>query len=342
MRFGGLIAAIVFAAVAAVIVLRMSANQETAPQVQSSGGDQAALKTVNVYVAAVAIPIGTTLAQEMVAIQPWPDHLVPEGFIRADSGTNIVGMVARGAFQVQEPFLASKLANPNDPNFLAGSLPKGMRVITLQTNEIEGVGGFVFPGDHVDIMFTHQITRWVTPPAAASASGSAAGAVQPREQATTITESLLTNVIVLATDQRASSSNTTDKNGNLIIPRSVSLMVSPTDAQRLRLAAQKGTLTLALRSLQDKESADPLIVTGPADISAAEEMTGGAASSGGSIAVVRGVNMTEAPYRGDDIMLTPNATQPAQIVRSTAVTPVPVVAIPVPTPQLPPEPAAAP
>ncbi len=342
MRFGGLIAAIVFAAVAAVIVLRMSANEEPTPQQQIMGESQPALKAVNVYVAATPVPIGSTLAQEMIAVQPWPEHLVPEGFIRTDSGTSIVGMVARGPFQVQEPFLASKLANPNDPNFLAGALPKGMRVITLQTNEIEGVGGFVFPGDHVDIMFTHQITRWVTPPSTSNSSA----VVQPREQATTITESLLTNVMVLATDQRVSSSNTTDKNGNLIIPRSLSLMVSPTDAQRLRLAAQKGTLTLALRSLQDKESSDPLIVTGPADISSVEEFAG-AAGGGGAIMVVRGVDMTEAPYR-DDPALSPNAgQQPAQVVRSTTATPAPAVPMPAPatseaTPQLPPESAPAP
>ena len=341
MRFGGLIAAIVFAAVAAVIVLRMSANDEPAQQTPVAGGEQLQLKTVNVYVAAQPVPIGATLAQEMIAVQPWPEHLVPEGFIRTDSGANIVGMIARAPFQVQEPFLASKLANPNDPNFLAGALPKGMRVITLQTNEIEGVAGFVFPGDHIDVMFTHQITRWVTPPST-SATGAAP---QPREQATTITETLLTNVLVLAADQRVSSSNTTDKNGNLLIPRSISLMVSPTDAQRLRLAAQKGTLTLALRSLQDKESSDPLIVTGPADISSVQETVGG--TGGGAIMVVRGIDATEAPYRDDSALSSgTNQQTTPQVIRAAVPSPTAPTAAappsPAPTESPAPPPVAAP
>lgn len=344
MRFGGLIAAIVFAAVAAVVVLRMSAKEETTA-VTVTTNTQQPLKTANIYVAAVPIPIGSTISQEMVGIQPWPEHLVLEGFIRADSGTNIIGMVARAAFQGQEPLLSSKLANPNDPNFLAGALPRGMRVLTVQTNEIEGVGGFVFPGDRVDVMLTHQISRWVMPPGATSA----AAQVQPREEVEPITETLLTNVMVLAVDQRAASSNTTDKNGNLIIPRSVSLMVSPGDAQRVRLAAQKGTLTLALRSLQDKESTDPLITTSVADISSVQG-AGGFATSG-TVLVVRGVEATESPSSTGGGSAA--ATAPTQIVRAseaqaaptvqaTAPAPAPVASAPVippsPDPSLPPAP----
>lgn len=284
MRFGGLIAAIVFAAVMAVIVLRMSAD--TAP-VATTTSSAPQLKSASIYVAAQPIPIGSTITQEMVSVQAWPEHLMLEGFIRAEGTRNPVGMIARAPFQAQEPILSSKVTNAQDPNFLAGSLPKGMRILTIQTNEIEGLAGFVFPGDRVDILLTHDVERWSNPPAVL-------GRVQPAQRVTdAITETLLTNVTVMAVDQRASSANAVDKNGNLIVPRSVSLMVSPTDAQRLRLAAREGTLTLALRSLEDRESADPLILTGFRDISQYVDRAAGdstdAVATGGGVLVIRGI-----------------------------------------------------
>ncbi len=266
----------------------MSSHEE-APVQQQVISAPPPVKTVNIYVASQPIPIGTTITQDMIGIQPWPEHLVLDGFIHADGGPSIIGEVARAPFQAQEPFLSSKLANPSDPNFLAGSLPKGMRVLTIQTNEIEGIAGFIFPGDHIDVLLTHQIQKWVSPPASVGGK-----ALAPHQEADAVTETLLTNVLVLAVDQHSTSSNAVDKNGNLIIPRSISLMVSPTDAQRLRLGAQKGTLTLALRSLQDKESADPLTITTSSDITQAGDP--GAVNGGGptSVMVVRGIEALES------------------------------------------------
>lgn len=277
MRFGGLIAAIVFAAIAAVVVLRMSGD-DSAP---ATGENAPQLATTNIYVAAQPIPVGTTLTQDMIVAQPWPSHLVLNGFLPATEETVVAGMVTRAAFQPQEPIISSKLSNPSDPNFLAGALPKGMRVITLQTNEIEGLAGFVFPGDYVDVILTHEIKKWITQP-----SSDPAAAPTLVEEIDAVTETLLTNVKVLAVDQRASGAGSTDEKGNLIIPRSISLMVSPTDAQRLRLGAERGTLTLALRSLSDRESADPLTITAITDISQAPAYEAGATDS---INVVRGI-----------------------------------------------------
>ncbi len=287
MRFGGLIAAIVLAAIAAVIVLRMSATQAP-PPVQP--GDAPSVRSASIYVAAQPIAIGTTISEEMVTTQPWPEHLLLDGFMKADGRTTPVGMVARAPFQTQEPLIASKVANAQDPNFLAGALPKGMRVITIQTNEIEGIAGFIFPGDRVDILLTRDVTKWVRPPA----SSGQANAIQTTDA---ITETLLTNVTVVAVDQRSTAQGATDKNGNLVTPRSVSLMVSPMDAQRLRLGVAKGTLTLVLRSLDDREAADPLIITGISDVSQYQEAEGLTGGGAGSVLIIRGVDTEEAPGR---------------------------------------------
>ena len=98
---------------------------EQAPQVQA----------VNILVAREVVPIGTVITQEMVDQQPWPSHLVLDGFIVAGDGqTNVVGMVTRSELQVQEPLSIYKLANPNDANFIAAALPKDRRALTLQVD----------------------------------------------------------------------------------------------------------------------------------------------------------------------------------------------------------------
>lgn len=315
MRFGGLIAAIVFAAIAAIVVLQMSGSKAPPPAPSDTGTQ--AVNTTNVYVAAKEIPVGAKITADMVVVQPWPSHLVisgPNGFVTADGDQKVEGMIARASFQQNEPIIASKLSNLDDPNFLAGALPKGMRVLTIATNEIEGVAGFIFPGDYVDVILTREVKKWVTPPNAAQT-----GPQSLQAETDAITETLLTNVKVLAVDQRAGGSNATDKNGNLIIPRSVSLMVSPVDAQRLRLGAKKGTLTLALRPLADRESADPLTLTRSGDISQypdAETIGGG----NGGVLVVRGILSEQSassmvpganPAAGGTTIIMNNPTLPA-------------------------------
>lgn len=279
----GLLIALIIAIGLAAAVMMTSTGPAPAPVAQTAAAPE--IRTTNIYVAAQPIPIGTVVKQEMLTIQPWPEHLVLPGFMRADGGAqNVVGYVARSPFQPQEPIINSKLAKPSDPNFLAGELPKGMRVITIMTNETEGVAGFLFPGDHVDVMLTHDVER----------PRPGGRGEMMRE---VVTESLLNNVTVLAVDQRAAGAQSADPEGKLAIPRSVSLMVSPTDAQRIRLGQKVGTLTLSLRALADRESADPMTLTQQRDISqfksAAPEAKPAAASSTtvtpDGVVIIRGI-----------------------------------------------------
>ena len=265
MRFGGLIAAVVFAAIAAVVVLRMSGNSAPAP---STAAPAPEAKSVNIYVATKPITIGTTIAETDIGVQPWPEHLMLDGFVPADGKTNLVGMVTRAPMLQNEPVTAGKFANPNDPNFLAGELPKGMRVITILVNEADGVAGFVFPGDHVDLIYTHDVDKVTYVP---NSGGEGTHIEKTREP---VSETLLTNVKVLAIDQRSSAAGATDAKGNLVIPRSASLMVSAADSQRVRLAQRSGAVSLVLRALADKESADPLTLTGASDISQSKTEAG--------------------------------------------------------------------
>ena len=301
MRFGPLIAAIVLAAIAAVVVLRMSGNDAPPPTAQVQQAPQ--MKTVNIFVAAKPIAIGSKITPDMVVSQPWPEHLMLSGFVPSDGGTEkVIGTIARAPFQQQEPILASKLANPNDPNFLAGELPQGMRVISIITNETEGLAGFVFPGDHVDVILTHEVEREKVTEVTSMTSG-ASGTQSTTNIAKTpykepVTETLLNNVLVVAVDQRATGAGATDKDGKLIIPRSVSLMVSQVDAQRIRLGQKIGTLTLSLRALADRDSVDPMTIVGSESVSQYREPKATVPSMPSDVVIYRGApkeNTGKAP-----------------------------------------------
>lgn len=289
MRFGGLIFAIALAAVAAFIVLSMSGGSSTQVAQTPGQAPQQAMKTANVIVAAQAIAPGTLITDAMLEMQPWPDHLVlggKEGFAIAGEDA-VSGMISRGNFQPQEPIIKSKLVNKDNPNFIAGTLPKGMRMVTIQTNETDGLAGFVFPGDRVDLMLTHEVDqdKWTAP------QSGGAGQMQRTTEKKSFTETLLTNIRVLAVDQRSTGGVNDD--GTIPIPRSVSLAVSPSDAQRIRLGQKVGALTMTLRSLEDKESADPITLTSMQDISQYAQPARGGAVKGG-IMIVRGTKSEES------------------------------------------------
>ena len=115
--------------------------------------------TVDVYTAKQDIPIGTIVKQELLDLQPWPKNLVLPDMVVAEAPHpgDIVKMITRTPFSKGEPIMLNKLANENDPSFLAASLAEGMRLITVAVDVVSGVGGFIFPGDHVDILLTHEV-----------------------------------------------------------------------------------------------------------------------------------------------------------------------------------------
>jgi len=110
-----------------------------------------------------------------------------------------------------------------------------MRAVTVPVSEKTGVGGFVFPGDHVDMMLTQTIN---------GADG----------QALNTTETILKNLRVLATDQKTET--TTNEDGKTVVKafRTVTMEATPKIAEKISVAQTIGTLSLSLRSLADSQS----------------------------------------------------------------------------------------
>jgi pilus assembly protein CpaB len=206
--------------------------------------------TKDVYVALTPLAVGDVIDQTKLDRQPWPENLISEGFIVAGSqgAAQITGMVARAPFQAGEVLMYSKLANPEDPGFLAAQLPEGMRAVTISTDPVAGLAGFIYPGDRVDVLFTHSLLSKEEKRMAieeAEESGEKEKEVQEKR----ITEMLIADVRVLAVNQRAVI--TGDEKPRDLLPSSITLEVRQQDAQRLRLAEREGEVSLVLRSLHE-------------------------------------------------------------------------------------------
>lgn len=270
-----LFVSIALAAAAAFFVIKVSQEKPKAPAeekvrvVVEPQYIEKEVPTTMVMVARSDIPLGTLLtrenAEQYLDRQPWPSHLVLEGFIRFKKGGSVMdslrgasaeggkgarpitGLVTRATFRRGEPIIMSKLANPNDPSFLAATLPPGMRAVTLSVDAVSGVAGFLFPGDRVDVLITHTVQV-------------VEGAGTPGTQ---VTEVLLTDVKVLAVDQRSEAK----VEGKMSIPSNVTVEVSQENAQKIRLAEGNGRLSLALRSMMDRDLERLARPTGKADLS---------------------------------------------------------------------------
>ncbi len=194
-------------------------------------------KGPKVLVAKRALPVGTIITADAVGYQLWPKEMVQDAyFVDGEADMNkLLGTVVRHPITAGEPVTQGALVYPGDRGFLAAALGPGMRAVTVPVSEKTGVGGFVFPGDHVDLMLTQT--------------------VQGNDgQSLKATETILKNLRVLATDQQTEKS--TDENGKTVVKafRSVTFEATPQVAEKIEVAQTIGTLSLALRSLADDQA----------------------------------------------------------------------------------------
>jgi pilus assembly protein CpaB len=147
----------------------------------------------------------------------------------------LLGTVVRNAITAGQPVTRGSLVGPQDRGFLAAALGPGMRAITVPVSVSSSVAGFVFPGDHIDLMLTQQVQG---------------GGDGPSLK---VTETIIRNLRVLATDQRITS---TDDEGKTKVQTfsNVTLEVTPKIAEKIAVAQSLGSLSLSLRSIADNTS----------------------------------------------------------------------------------------
>lgn len=200
----------------------------------------------DVLVAAQDLPAGTILKAGDVRWRRWPQEGLDPNFLLRDKGADpqkdAVGRVVLRGFAAGEPVTAQRLLKPGDAGFLAAALTPGMRAVSVRIDAVSGDGGFIIPGDHVDVLLAERF-----PLMDGGASEAAVGG--PRITQKQVNSIVLRDVRVLAIDQSAQDMDNKPKVGS-----TATVEVTITQAQKLSLAAQMGTLFLALRSLA---KADP-------------------------------------------------------------------------------------
>jgi len=217
----------------ALIVARVWLPQPSHPAATASGA-QSQADTVPVVVASGDIPYGAKLDATKLVVERLPVGDAPRGafsepgqILSQQGGPPIV----LTPIAAREPILAAKLSGGGAKPTVAAIIDEGMRAYTIGVGDVAGGGGHILPGDRVDVMLTRDL-----------------GPIPGSQQHKLIDDVVLQDVRVLGMDLNADPSST-----QAAVAHTATLEVSVQDAQRLAVAAQAGSLSLALRRTGNAE-----------------------------------------------------------------------------------------
>ena len=248
---------------------------------------------VKVLAASAPIGMGQRLSETNLVWQDWPENAIREDYIRQDAMpeaiTDMSGTVARFEIFEGDPIRQQKLIR-TDQGYLSAVLDKGMRGVSIPVSADSASGGFVVPNDHVDVLLTRSGGQ---------------------------TETILTNVRVLAINTRLGETGTTGAPADPENPRAeifggaaiATLELDPAQAETVINARTLGGLSLALRSIVDfaATAEDSVKRNAPIKIiryGAEENITTGTMAASSS---------------GDVITVDPAAYSPAQLDTATPI-----------------------
>lgn len=238
----------------AVFIAQVWLNNQANQRAKTIESTAKPMVTKTIVVAKQPLRFGTELSAAMLEEVPWPAEAVPAGAFAKISDVLTPGRrVVLAAIEPHEPVLALKITGPGQRATLSALVKPGMKAVTIRVNDVEGVGGFVMPGDHVDVVLTRQIDKG---------------------QATT--DVVLQNTRVLAIDQSAD-----ERAAKAAVAKSVTLEVTTVEAQKVWLASSVGNLSLLLRKAGETAETGTRKIT-------LNDLSGGdvAADKGGTTTIV--------------------------------------------------------
>ena len=214
-----------------------------------------------VLVAKRDLAIGVRLTVEDVSWQAWPTEAVNAAFITngaaqptaegvdkakvaaanvanemiggVDPAKAVEGAIVRDPILTGEPITPRKIVRGGDGGYLSVVLAPGKRAMAVPITSETAVGGFILPGDRVDVLQTREMAR-------PGDDGGSGGKVL-------VAETILENVRVLAVDQ----STAAEKDAKSIVAATATIEVGPIDAEALTRAKSTGPVTLSLRAYTD-------------------------------------------------------------------------------------------
>ncbi|MFZ1813782.1 MAG: Flp pilus assembly protein CpaB [Rhizobiaceae bacterium] len=196
-------------------------------EIENQQGSSQQMMMTTLVVATAQLRFGEKLTEEKLKEMPWPKDALPEGGyqkvaeILKEGERKVIKSIEPG-----EPVLAVKLTGENGRAGLAGIIAEGMRAVTIPVDMVNGVGGFVMPGDRVDIVLTKR----------------------DQDDGEQVAKIIMENIKVLSIDQDADTRGDAPK-----VAKSVTLETNTDGAQKLALANSVGRISLLLRGAGDEE-----------------------------------------------------------------------------------------
>jgi pilus assembly protein CpaB len=184
-------------------------------------------QTKDVVVAARKIAAASVLVKDDLTTIKVPQSLQLNGAI-----SNLDDLVKGERVSVYplEPgdlVLEHDLAAPGSGIGLVTKIPPGMRAVSVRSNEVVGVAGFLYPGSHVDVLATFR----------------------PEGNTAPITQTILQDVEVITAGQKSEP----DPTGKPETVTVVTLLLSPEDAEKLFLATSQASIQFDLRNGADMD-----------------------------------------------------------------------------------------
>jgi len=183
----------------------------------------AAPNTQLVVTAAISIPFATKVEGRHLKLTEIPEGVSPDGAFTELA--EVEGIVSTTSIARGEILVAERFASHSRGSTLAALVSPNMRAVTVRVDDVIGVGGFLLPGNTVDVV----------------------AARKDRNQRA-ITETILTNIKVLAVDQ----DEKTEENKPIVV-RAVTLEMTPKEAEKVVKARTEGSIQLTLRNPEEED-----------------------------------------------------------------------------------------
>lgn len=208
-------------------------NQAAAQRRSLEANRKVAPPARTIVVASRPLRFGDQLGPLALREMPWPQDALPAGAFGKIADVTAGKRIVLTPIDVNEAILASKITGPGQRATLSAVLGEGMKAVTIRVNDVEGVAGFVLPGDRVDVVLTRQ-----------------------GDKNNAVNDVVIQDAPVLAIDQVAD-----ERTEKPSVVKAVTLEVDVTDGQKLALASAVGTLSLLLRKAGEVTAASTRRVT---------------------------------------------------------------------------------
>jgi pilus assembly protein CpaB len=191
--------------------------------------------TRQVIVAAADISPGTAISGTAVKAVTWPQAVIPPKSLT--TMREVEGRVVKVPIPQGNPILSSMLAPEGTAAGLSGILEDGKRALTVKVDEVAGVAGFLHPGDHVDVLMDM--------------------AMQGENKSEHFSKTILHDISILTTGQIWEQKG----DNKPMVVNTVTLELTPEQAEVLNLASNQGKIRLSLRNRNNRTVAQTQGIT---------------------------------------------------------------------------------